>query len=96
MYLQYVYEYETLKPGEVILRRGRGKRENSGGDEPNRGTIFGNVTMNLPAQVINTNKTLKKETFNNGLLLIGRENENQVVWVYRHKQGTIYQNREII
>jgi hypothetical protein len=29
-----MYEYVTLKPIEVILRRGRGKRENNGGDEP--------------------------------------------------------------
>jgi hypothetical protein len=26
-----MYKYGTLKPVEVILRRGRGKRENNGG-----------------------------------------------------------------
>jgi hypothetical protein len=31
-----MYEYGTLKPFEVILRRGREKRENNGGDEPNQ------------------------------------------------------------
>jgi hypothetical protein len=33
MYFLYMYEYGTLKPAKVILRRG--KRENNGGDEPN-------------------------------------------------------------
>jgi hypothetical protein len=32
-----MYKYGALKPIEVILRRG--KRENEG-DEPNRGTLF--------------------------------------------------------
>jgi hypothetical protein len=35
MYFLSIYEYGTLKPVEVILRRGRGKRENNGSDEPN-------------------------------------------------------------
>jgi hypothetical protein len=30
-----MYEYGTLKPAKVILRRERGKRENNGEDEPN-------------------------------------------------------------
>jgi hypothetical protein len=30
MYLLYMYEYGTLKPTKVILRIGRGKRENNG------------------------------------------------------------------
>jgi hypothetical protein len=34
-----VYEYGTLKPVKVILKRGREKRENNGGEEPNRGTL---------------------------------------------------------
>jgi hypothetical protein len=32
-----MYEYGPLKLVEVILRRGKGKRENNGGNEPNRG-----------------------------------------------------------
>jgi hypothetical protein len=35
-----MYEYGTLKPGKVTLRRGSGKRENKGGDEPNQGIIY--------------------------------------------------------
>jgi hypothetical protein len=35
-----MYEYGTLKPIKVILRRGARKRENNGGDEPNRGAIY--------------------------------------------------------
>jgi hypothetical protein len=35
----YMYKYGSLKPTEVILRRGRGKRE-YGGKEPNQGTIY--------------------------------------------------------
>jgi hypothetical protein len=30
-----MYECETLKSVKVILQRGRGKRENNEGDEPN-------------------------------------------------------------
>jgi hypothetical protein len=43
-----MYEYGTLKPVKVILRRGIRERENNGGDEPNWGTIlciYGSVTM---------------------------------------------------
>jgi hypothetical protein len=32
VYFLYIYEYGTLKPVEVILRRGRGKREDNGGN----------------------------------------------------------------
>jgi hypothetical protein len=35
-----MYEYGTLKPIEVILRRGRGNRENNGGDESNWGILY--------------------------------------------------------
>jgi hypothetical protein len=34
------YEYGTLKPAKVILRRGWGKRESNGGDEPNWGILY--------------------------------------------------------
>jgi hypothetical protein len=40
-----MYEYGILKPVEVILRRGRGKREKNGGDEPNQGTLYVNMEM---------------------------------------------------
>jgi hypothetical protein len=33
-------KYRTLKSVEVILRRGRRKRKNNGGDEPNQGILF--------------------------------------------------------
>jgi hypothetical protein len=36
----YIYEYGTLINVKVILRRGRGKRENTGEDEPNWGTLY--------------------------------------------------------
>jgi hypothetical protein len=35
MYFLYNYQYGTLKSDEVNLRRGWGRRENNGGDEPN-------------------------------------------------------------
>jgi hypothetical protein len=35
-----MYEQGTLKPVEAILRRGRGKRENNGGNEPNWCTLY--------------------------------------------------------
>jgi hypothetical protein len=38
-----MYEYGTLKPAKVILRRG--KRENNGGDEPNWGTFYAYMEM---------------------------------------------------
>jgi hypothetical protein len=45
MYFLHVYEYGTLKPAEAILRRGKGKRENNGGDVPNQGTLYIYVEM---------------------------------------------------
>jgi hypothetical protein len=36
----YMHEYGTLEPVEVILRRGRGKRESNEGDKPNQGTFI--------------------------------------------------------
>jgi hypothetical protein len=36
-YFLYMCEYGTLNLIEVILRRGMGRRENNGGDEPNWG-----------------------------------------------------------
>jgi hypothetical protein len=41
-----MYEHGTWNPVEVILRRGRGKRENNGGDESNHGTEC--VHMEMP------------------------------------------------
>jgi hypothetical protein len=35
-----MYEYGPLKPVKVILRRGMGKRENNGGDEPNQVSFY--------------------------------------------------------
>jgi hypothetical protein len=40
-----MYEYGTLKPVKVILRKRKGKRENNGLDEPNWSTI--NVYMEM-------------------------------------------------
>jgi hypothetical protein len=38
MYFLYKYEHGTLKL-EVTIRRGKGRRENNGGDEPIPGPI---------------------------------------------------------
>jgi hypothetical protein len=38
-------EYGTLQLIKVILRRGIGKRENSGGDEPNWITLYAYMEM---------------------------------------------------
>jgi hypothetical protein len=35
----------TLKPVKIILRRGRGKRENNGGGEPNQGALYARMEM---------------------------------------------------
>jgi hypothetical protein len=35
-----MYEYGTLKPVEVILRRGWGKNKNNEGDKPNLRTLY--------------------------------------------------------
>jgi hypothetical protein len=35
LHFLHMYKYATLKPVEVILRSGRGKRENNEGDKPN-------------------------------------------------------------
>jgi hypothetical protein len=39
------YEYGTLKSVEVILRRGRKKRVDNGGDGPNWGTLYKYLKM---------------------------------------------------
>jgi hypothetical protein len=39
MYFLYNYEYGTLKPMEITLRRKIGDRENKGRDKPIWGTI---------------------------------------------------------
>jgi hypothetical protein len=39
MCILHMYEYGTLKPDEVNLRKVTGKRKN-GGDEPNWGTLY--------------------------------------------------------
>lgn len=35
-----MYEHGTVKPVEVILRMGKGKKKNNGGDELNWGTLY--------------------------------------------------------
>jgi hypothetical protein len=57
-----MHEYGTLKPAEVILRRGRRKRENMEGMNRTRYTvsIYGNVTRKFPVQLIYTHKNIKK------------------------------------
>jgi hypothetical protein len=35
-----MHEYGALKPVKVILRKGRKKRENNGGDEPKWGILY--------------------------------------------------------
>jgi hypothetical protein len=35
-----MHEYGTLKSVKFILRRGRGKRDNNGGDKQNWGTLY--------------------------------------------------------
>jgi hypothetical protein len=40
-----MHEYGALKPVEVILRKGRKKRENNGGDEPNWCILYSCMEM---------------------------------------------------
>jgi hypothetical protein len=82
-----MYEYGTLQPVEVILQRGRGKRENNVGDEPNWGTLcaYGNVTMKLPIQLFCPNKDIFKKKYNElsqalGLVSLKQEGEAGRAW----------------
>jgi hypothetical protein len=46
---------------ETILRRGRGKRENKGGNAPNWGTLYAYIEMSQrapPVQLLYTNKNV--------------------------------------
>jgi hypothetical protein len=45
MCILHIYEYGTMKPDEVNLRRGTGNRKNKGGDEPNGGTLYPYMEM---------------------------------------------------
>jgi hypothetical protein len=42
-----------LKPVEVILRRGREKRENSGGDVPTQGILYTCLEMSQQKPIYN-------------------------------------------
>jgi hypothetical protein len=55
----HIYEHGTLKPGEVILRKEKGKRDNNGVDESNQVIvcIYGNVTAKPPIELLYTNKS---------------------------------------
>jgi predicted DNA-binding antitoxin AbrB/MazE fold protein len=57
------YEHGTLKPAKVISRRGGGRGRVMEGMNQTRVlcTIYRNVTMKLPAQLICSNKNIKKE-----------------------------------
>jgi hypothetical protein len=48
MYFLYIYEYGTLKPAEVILRRGRKKRKNNGENEPSQDILYVYMEMSQP------------------------------------------------
>jgi hypothetical protein len=45
MYFLYTYEYEAMKPVEVILRKEEGKKENNGGNEPTWDTLYAYTEM---------------------------------------------------
>jgi hypothetical protein len=45
MCILHIYEYGTMKPDEVNLRRGTGNRKNKGRVEPNWGTLYTNMEM---------------------------------------------------
>jgi hypothetical protein len=49
-----MYEYGTLKPAEVILKRERRKRKNNGDDEPNGVycMYIWKCQMKLPVQLL--------------------------------------------
>jgi hypothetical protein len=61
-----MYEYGMLKPDEVILRSGRGKRDNHGGYEQNHGTLYAYMKMSQQKLLYNyllyTNKNIFKRT----------------------------------
>jgi hypothetical protein len=43
-----MHEYGTLKPVEVILRRGKEEEEDNGGDDPNWGMLYAYMEMSQP------------------------------------------------
>jgi hypothetical protein len=42
-----------VKPIEIILRRGKGERENNGVDEPNQGTLYTYMEMSQSNSLYN-------------------------------------------
>jgi hypothetical protein len=58
----HIYEYEILKSVEVILRKGREKRENNKGNESNKTILYSFMEMSqsplqqLYANINNTKK----------------------------------------
>jgi hypothetical protein len=60
-----MYEYGTLRPISVILRRGWKKKENNGGDETNWGTLYTYMEMsqqNHAIQLLHANKIVNKKS----------------------------------
>jgi hypothetical protein len=59
-----MYEHGTVKPVEVILRMGKGKKKNNGGDETTESEctecMYRNVKMKPPVQLLHTNKNIEK------------------------------------
>jgi hypothetical protein len=64
MYFLHIYLYGTLKPVEVILGRGRGKKKNNRGDDPNWHTLYiytWKCHRETPVQLLHANKNFKKK-----------------------------------
>jgi hypothetical protein len=59
MYFLHICEYGTLKSVEVTLRRGEGKRENNGGDEPNQDTLYVYTEMSQQNSLYNYYKLIQ-------------------------------------
>jgi hypothetical protein len=58
-YFLHMYEYGTSEPVQVILRRGRGKREKNGGNEPLLDIIYVYVEMSQRNSLYNHHILIK-------------------------------------
>jgi hypothetical protein len=60
MYFVSIYENRRMKPVEIVLRTGRGMRENDGGVNLRYiVSTFANTTMHLSVQLLYANKIKK-------------------------------------
>jgi hypothetical protein len=71
MYFVSIYENRRMKPVEIVLRTGRGMRENDGGVNLRYiVSTYVNITVYPPVQLVYANNFFKKIVLGRGRIII--------------------------